>query len=611
VAIAEQLKQLAGQDGDVELQTDGAALALPWAPGPNSAVKISSASQSPFQNLFPAGKLGIQMPNRGEYDGYQQALATAWKGETTDRLFASFDFRCASDAAGGSGSWRFYLGHGPGVSAAVELFINGSELVRRSGDARDVVRPIHVGEWYQVQLTLNLKEKTYTGLVATLTERTPFTGAFANGWDGVLDFTFIDSYGHRPGVRPALDSDNFAIGETSLPPSGGGPIELPVADQERRAKAMQLRQQLAAFTTDVTKSQQELNTLLADGPCDMMYGVVEGTPHNARMQLRGEPDHPGAEVPRGFVKVLGGGPLAPGAEGSGRLELAQWITRADNPLTARVMVNRIWQYHFGSGLVKTSNDFGVRGTLPTDPELLDHLATEFIRNGWSVNAMHRLMMFSATYQQSSQRPDSVDGLPTAVSATAIPDCLAAFPRRRLSAEELRDSILVISGELDAVPGREHPFPSPATWGFSQHGPFSAVYEHNKRSLYLMTKRLKRHPFLALFDGADPNTTTASRTPTTVPTQALFFLNDPFVHAKAEKCAARLRGVSADEAQQISLANRLTIGRLPTEIERVEATAFLQAYRTGLTVAGQDHVEVRALAAYVRTLFGCNEFLHLD
>ena len=116
----------------------------------------------------------------------------------------------------------------------------------------------------------------------------------------------------------------------------------------------------------------------------MAYGMAEGTPHNVRMQLRGEPDQPGAEVPRGFIKALGGGPLAAETTGSGRLELAQWLTRPENPLTARVMVNRIWQYHFGRGLVKTPNDFGVRGLPPTHPELLDHLATQFIRSGWSV-----------------------------------------------------------------------------------------------------------------------------------------------------------------------------------------------------------------------------------
>jgi hypothetical protein len=315
------------------------------------------------------------------------------------------------------------------------------------------------------------------------------------------------------------------------------------------------------------------------------------------MQMRGEPDQLGNEIPRGFIKVLGGGPLPAETAGSGRLELAEWLTRPDHPLTARVMVNRIWQYHFGRGLVKTPNDFGVRGLLPTHPELLDHLATQFIRSGWSVKAMHRLIMLSATYQQAS--------------ISDVTDLYDSFPRRRLSAEEIRDSILAVSGELDSTPAREHPFPSPVGWGYTQHGPFSAVYDHNKRSVYLMTQRLKRHPFLALFDGADPNATTAERLTTTVPTQALFFLNDPFVHAKAEAWAARLVAADDDDSERIELAWRRAFGRGPTEIERAEASEFLAAYRTVLAAAKMDNVEVRSLAAYLRTLIGSNEFLHVD
>jgi hypothetical protein len=127
----------------------------------------------------------------------------------------------------------------------------------------------------------------------------------------------------------------------------------------------------------------------------------------------------------------------------------------------------------------------------------------------------------------------------------------------------------------------------------------------------MTQRLKRHPFLALFDGADPNSTTANRLTTTVPTQALFFLNDPFVHAKAENWAARLLAASADETQRIELAWRRAIGRRPTPTERAEATDFLAAYRAELAAAKMDNVESRSLAAYLRTLFGSNEFLHVD
>ena len=625
VALTKELEELTGFDGDFELQAKDAPPASPWGPGPNSVVKLSAHSQSPFLNAFAPGEFGVHMPNRGEYDGFGRTVANV-KPNEDGRLFASFDFRCASQDAGGNGSWRYYLGHGPGNSAAVELFFNGNEFFRRSADAREAVCPVVVGEWYQVQLTLDLKAKTYTGLLAAKSEAKPkeFSGQLASGWDGTIDYTFIDSYGHIGGVRPSLDADNFVIAEKPLPPIDAAPVPVTKEMSEsRRAKVKELRQQLVSLQANAELSKQEFNTLLADGPFAMTYGMAEGTPHNVRMQMRGEPDQPGVEVPRGLIKILGGGPLAPETSGSGRLELAQWLTRPDNPLTARVMVNRIWQYHFGRGLVKTPNDFGVRGLPPTHPELLDHLATQFIKSGWSVKRMHKLIMLSATYQQSSlsdvaalARVQVSETTPrvlanAATTAAHDPDLYASFPRRRLSAEEIRDAILSVSGELDLSPAQEHPFPTPINWGYSQHGPFSAVYDHNQRSVYLMTQRLKRHPFLALFDGADPNATTAERLGTTVPTQALFFLNDLFVHAKAEKWATRLQAASPDEKTRIEHAWLRAIGRSPRAIEQIEATEFLTAYRAELTAAKMDNVETRSLAAYLRTLIGSNEFLHVD
>ena len=188
---------------------------------------------------------------------------------------------------------------------------------------------------------------------------------------------------------------------------------------------------------------------------------------------------------------------------------------------------------------------------------------------------------------------------------------AAFPRRRLSAEEIRDAILRVSGQLDRVPGREHPFPPAHTWAYTQHNPFIAVYDHDKRSIYLMVQRIKRHPFLALFDGADPNSSTGGRRVTTVPTQALYFLNDPFVHAKALKFAERLLAAGPDESKQIELASRLALGRLPAAPERADAAEFLAACRAELAASGQENPALAALAAYARTLFGSNEFLHCD
>ncbi len=491
----------------------------------------------------------------------------------------------------------------PGNSAAIELFMNGSQFFRRSGDARDVVTPLKVNEWYQVQMTLDLKNRKYSGWIASKESRAEFSGDVASNWDGIVDYSFIDSYGHIGGVRPAIDVDNYDIRTSLLNPFESPSIE--DAAESRLAQARKIQEQLAK----IQKTPEQLNALLSDGPFPMTYGMAEGTPHDVPLQLRGEPSQPGEIVPRGFIKVLGGANLDPNAAGSGRLELANWLTSPQHPLTARVMVNRIWQYHFGRGLVKTPNDFGVRGLPPTHPELLDHLATQFIRSGWSIKSMHRLIMLSATYQQGAMAAKQ------SVNATSseLADLYAHFNRRRLSAEEIRDSILFVTGELDPSPGQGHPFPSPVSWGFTQHGPFSAVYDHNKRSVYLMTQRLKRHPFLALFDGPDPNASTADRLETTVPTQALFFLNDPFVHRAATRWAKTLIATTAEPKDQIHRAMMLAFSRSPEPEELDGAAEFLNTYARELhgdsaTFDGRDEV---VLAAFLRTLIGSNEFLHVD
>jgi len=611
--LSKQLQELVGMDCNFELQAMDSPPSSPWGPGPNSVVAISGNAQSPYQNVFPRGELGIHMPNRGEYDGFGLTLPTTWTADATERLFACFDFCCADSSAGSDGSWRYYVGHGPGNSAAVELFFNGMEFYRRSGDAKDAVCPLSIGEWYQVRLSLDLRTRSYSGVIASTASRTEFTGDVANGWDGTIDYSFIDSYGHIGGVRPALHADNYLIRETAMPALDPASISSDAQlDASRRERAIEIRQQLAAIRDKTQKDAEVLNALLTDGPFPMTYGMAEGTPHNVRTQLRGEPGKPGDEIPRGFIKALGGGPLPENTPGSGRLELATWLTQPDNPLTARVMVNRIWQYHFGRGLVRTPNDFGVRGLPPTHPELLDHLTACFVRSGWSVKSMHRLIMLSATYQQSSFPLIPLIPSPFANAEHAETDHLYShFPRRRLSAEEIRDSILAITGELDHEPAEEHPFPSPISWGFTQHGPFNAVYENNKRSVYLMTQRLKRHPFLALFDGPDPNATTADRLGTTVPTQALFFLNDPFVHTKADAWSERLQADFTADAQRIEQVYRMALGRSATDDEQLEAAAFLVTCRTELSSIGQDNIDRRALAAFLRTIIGSNEFLHVD
>jgi hypothetical protein len=324
------------------------------------------------------------------------------------------------------------------------------------------------------------------------------------------------------------------------------------AERDARRQAAATRREIEAFERAVPTA----------------YAVCEGQPHDAQLHRRGDPETRGDTVPRRFLTVLGGQPL-PSNAGSGRLALADWLTDSKNPLTARVMVNRIWQGHLGTGIVATPNDFGTRGAPPTDPELLDWLAAEFVRSGWSVKHMHRLILTSAAYR-------------------------GGVHRRRLTAEEIRDSLLAVSGELDPSPGGPHPFPDPATWAFTQHAPFKAVYETNRRSVYLMTQRIQRHPFLALFDGPDPNASTPARQTTTVPTQALFFLNDPFVHRCADALSRRLNGL--DTRAKLDRVCQLLYGRPATDADRRAADRFL---------AGGDW------PAWLRVMLASNEFVYIE
>ncbi len=333
---------------------------------------------------------------------------------------------------------------------------------------------------------------------------------------------------------------------------------------------------------------------------DVAYAVAEGKAADTKLHLRGDPEKPGEVVPRRWLEVLGGTPLKNPKE-SGRLELAGWIVNKDNPLFARVMVNRIWLHHFGKGLVATPNDFGTRGEKPTHPELLDWLAAEFVRSGWSVKAMHRTILLSATYRQSG------DTRPDAAKADPANDLYWRFDRRRLSAEELRDALLAVSGQLDRKPGEAHPIPPESAWSFTQHVPFGTFYDTDKRSVYLIQVRNRRHPFLGLFDGADPNATTPQRQTTTVPTQALYFLNDPFFHSQAAKVAEGVR--AKPDAERVNELFGRVLQRPPTDKDREFADAFLIRYRKALD--GKPDADATAWSALARVLLASNEFLFVE
>jgi Protein of unknown function (DUF1553)/Protein of unknown function (DUF1549)/Planctomycete cytochrome C len=316
---------------------------------------------------------------------------------------------------------------------------------------------------------------------------------------------------------------------------------------------------------------------------------------NVQVHVRGNAETLGPEAPRRFVEVLCTDQPAPFTTGSGRKELAEAIASPTNPLTARVIVNRIWQQHFGRGLVRTPSNFGVLGERPTHPELLDYLAAKFIASGWSIKALHRDVVLSATYQQSSvdlTNPKSEIRNPKSVD----PDnrLLWHYPRRRLEAEMWRDAMLSVSGQLDGAHG----------------GPSIelAKEDNRRRTLYGFVSRHELDPFLRLFDFPDPNITSDMRPVTTVPLQQLFVLNDEFLIASARALADRVQDASADDEQRIRAAYELLYSRPPSDAE----IAIGKQYLAGSDQpAGDEAVKLTRWERYAQALLAANEFMYLD
>ncbi len=328
---------------------------------------------------------------------------------------------------------------------------------------------------------------------------------------------------------------------------------------------------------------------------------------------RGNPASPAEQVQPGFPAVLS--PPEPQLEASHnpatsgrRLALAKWITSPENPLTARVMVNRIWQYHFGRGLVRTSSDFGFQGQAPTHPELLDWLAAEFIARGWSVREMHRLIMNSAVYQFSSA------GNPQALDQDPLNDAFWRVEMRRLSAEEIRDSVLAASGALNLQkmfgPSIYSSIPDEVKAGQSRPGSGwgqSSPEEEFRRSIYIHVKRSLKDPLLENFDAADTDQTCPVRFVTTQPSQALGLLNSAFSQQQAARFAERLDQLQLQtDAQWLQAAVEFLLQRTPSAAETTLLSELLQRLQTedGLPPA-------QARRAVCLTLLNLNEFLYLD
>ncbi len=355
------------------------------------------------------------------------------------------------------------------------------------------------------------------------------------------------------------------------------------------------------------------------------YGWTDksSNPPPIRLLLNGERHKPGPEIAPGFLSAVNAldKPLAPPPPGSKttqrRLQFARWITNEQNPLTARVMVNRLWLQHFGQGLVRSPNNFGFKGELPTHPGLLDWLASEFMRPtvdagpAWTLKRIHKLIMTSSTYRQRSVHPHETQYS----QRDFLNRNLWKFNRLRISSESLRDAMLAVGGRLNMRMGGPSFYPgmsAEALEGLSRKAgdwKSSPADERSRRSIYMMTKRSRLLPLMTTFDFSDTTASCGQRDVTTVAPQALALLNNQFTHAQSEALAKRLAGHAAGTVEQVKLAWQLAFGRNPSDGELGQAENHLHEQRQHFD--GRNNPGHLALASLCHVLLNCNEFIYVD
>lgn len=390
-------------------------------------------------------------------------------------------------------------------------------------------------------------------------------------------------------------------------------------NKEKETRLRPLQQRLSTETNAAARSQLEasIRQVEAQVPYGQALAVNEDPIKPTQVLRRGDVHSPGEEVQPAFPVIFGQPAPSlstsnPGASSGRRLALARWIASPDNPLTARVIVNRLWQHHFGEGLVKTPNDFGRTGLRPTNPELLDHLAAELVRGGWRLKRLHKQILMSRAYQMSSHPPDG--------PGRSADEANRFFWRqnpRRLEAEIVRDSILSVSGVLNQRVGGPSFFPTlPREVHRTQDGEGkgwqeSAVGEQQRRSIYIFVKRALLLPLLETFDYTTTTLPVGERPITTVAPQALMLLNDSWVQTLGSRMAERLlRECGPDRDRQIERAFALVLQRSPTQGELEAALRFLRDQDVRPPASGGD-AGVASLRNLCVAFFNFNEFLYVD
>lgn len=342
-----------------------------------------------------------------------------------------------------------------------------------------------------------------------------------------------------------------------------------------------------------------------------IMGVADGIVQaSLPIHIRGSHRNLGEPVQREFPEVMRTSSVRPvfPKNQSGRLELARWMASTQHPLTARVYVNRLWRWHFGTGIVASTENFGRLGDRPSHPKLLDWLARRFMESGWSTKAMHRLMLSSSVYQMASKNADQA-------LAETDPEnrLLWRFQLQRLEAEQIRDAILAVSGRLDTEPGGKTVPLRNRQFVFNHTSVDHTKYDSLRRSLYLPVIRNNVYSLFSQFDFPDPTMPTGSRDSTVVAPQALLMLNAGLIMDSADQMAVQLLSSSLDRTSRVQVAYERALGRLPSDLESQRALAFItelssEALADAATVDAE--AERRAWSMFCQSLFASNEFIYL-
>ena len=561
----------------------------PWVV--TGEVRVVDTGNSPFVHLVPHGSQAADFPATVSHS--QLLRRVRWNGPATAPLLIAVDFQLS--ALWKTPEHEFTLAWRPAGDPSREVVLartsreQPNTLVASDGQTLS----LRTGTWHHLAfqcdsptapLSIQLWDELANPVSNPIASRVDTRPLFEEG-DIVLRFDARQTNG-KP--QPCIRVDNVLA-------SRGVPPAVSVLTKKTADPQPTPEEQMAVARDRIFRQ-------LAQAKTETAFAMWEGTPRDVALHKRGEPENPGPIVPRRNLTLFGGDPIRSPQQESGRRDLARWLSDDSNPLTQRVYVNRLWAAHFGRGIVAGPNDFGHTGNPPTHPELLDYLVQQFRKSGYSTKAMHREILLSHAYRQAA--------IPSGAAAQTDPDngWLSHFSARRLTAEELRDSVLSVSGLLDpAGPGHRHAFPAREARNWSQHHPFSIDYEknaapyfHRKRGLYLLTTRLVPDAFLSTFDGPDSNQSTASRQQSTVALQSLALMNDPLIIEAANRLAAEAQPDPEAAIEQIHLK---IYGTPPP----ARTLALLRARLDLLTPTAARN---DALAVVAQSLLTSNTFLYL-